>query len=216
MGRIDMGNSKVVTISRSMQEIQNDCKIWATEIEKSYIPDLIVFIAKSGYLFAKSFADYFNCDMVDVLAKRPANGTKDGLKSIMKLVPEKLVLKIVSSPLMYKYNENKKDRCIELSQRYYYETNKNHKNILIIDDSVDTGWTLLQVENMVKKDFPNAVIKTASYSVIEYSQKRISVDYERMKNTVVLTCTSRKSKEYDKFINDYEKWIVDKNQSCGL
>jgi hypoxanthine phosphoribosyltransferase len=91
-----------------------------------------------------------------------------------------------------------------------------HKNILIVDDSVDTGWTLLQVEKEVKKDFPYAVIKTAGYSVIKYSRKRISVDFNRLEDTVVLTCTSRKSNEYNRFISDYEKWILEKNQSCGL
>ena len=34
----------------------------------------------------------------------------------------------------------------------------------------------------------------------------MEVDFYRHKNKVILTATSRKSKQYDGFIRDYEEW----------
>lgn len=76
-----------------------------------------------------------------------------------------------------------------------------------MDDSVDTGWTLKCVYNVVGSNFPDAEIKTAGYSVIEYSEERICVDFYRYKNAIVLTATSRKSNQYKIFLEQYENWM---------
>lgn len=103
---------KINIMSLSMEAVQKDCREWARKIADNYSPDLIIFIAKSGYLFAEPLADHFKCE-----------------------------------------------------------------------------------------------IKTAAYSVIDYSRNRISVDFFRYENVVILTAASRKSKEYDGFIAAYEKWL---------
>lgn len=191
-----------------MVDIQRDCREWAEEIANGFRPDLIIFIAKSGYLFAEPMSQYFHCSMADIVAKRPASAEKDKLRRIIRLIPEKIILRTISSALMYKFNEKKQERFVETSIRYNCEKKKKHDRILIVDDSVDTGWTLLQVRKEVENSFPAAIVRTAGYSVIEYSKNRISVDYYRYKNTVILTATSRRSAEYDKFISAYEKWLL--------
>lgn len=203
----DLSVKPVIRVSSvNMEDVQKDCKEWADKIAGQYIPDLIIFIAKSGYLFAEPMAECFGCRMAGITAKRPASNTKDGLKGIIRLVPEKILLRLLSSAFMYKFHEKKQERSIEISAGYRLEKNNAHKKILIVDDSVDTGWTLLLVKKEVEKDFPSAIVKTAGYSVIEYSKQRISVDFHRYENMVILTATSRNSDEYDKFITQYEEW----------
>lgn len=198
---------KIKIMSLPMKAVQKDCREWAGEIAKKETFDLIIFIAKSGYLFAEPMAAYFGCPMAGITAKRPASGAKDNLKGIIRLIPEKLVLKIISSPFMYRFHEKKRERVIEKSAGYYAERKKKHEKVLLVDDSVDTGWTLLQVEEEIKKDFPDAVVRTAGYCVIAYSKSKVSVDYCRYENTVILTATSRKSQEYGKFMEEYERFL---------
>ena len=64
----------------------------------------------------------------------------------------------------------------------------------------------LPCEKIIRTYFPKAEVKTAGYALIEYSRKRVEVDFYRHKNKVILTATSRKSKQYDGFIRDYEEW----------
>lgn len=193
-----------------MKSVISDCEGWAKEIGESYKPDLIVFIAKSGFLFAKPIADYFDCAMVDILVSRPASKTKDKLKKIIEIIPNIIILNILKMPIMYKFNEKKKERNIKISERYKSEKQKIHRKILIVDDSVDTGWTLQCVYKVVSDNFPNAIVKTAAYTVIDYSKDRVSVDYFRYRNTIVLTATSRKSNQYNKFLEQYEVWMAEK------
>ena len=197
--------NKIMTLSKPMQEIVPDCENWANEISKTFVPDLIVYIAKSGFLFAKPMSEVLKCPMVDIIANRPSNRGKDRTKKIIEHLPEKIVLFMLKSPFVYLFHEIKKEREICITPRYKAEAAKEHKRILIVDDSVDTGHTLYGVVKQVEDDFPGAEIKTAGYSVIAYSRKRINVDYYRYENVIIL----RKSSEYGKFLHLYNEWIGD-------
>lgn len=204
-----ISGNKITTLSKSMREIVSDCKNWANEISKTFVPDLIVYIAKSGFLFAKPMSEVLKCPMVDITANRPSNKGKDRAKKIIEHLPEKAVMFMLKSSFMYLFHEIKKEREICITPRYIVEVAKEHKRILVVDDSVDTGHTLYGVVKQVKADFPEAEIKTAGYSVIDYSRKRIDVDYYRYENAIILTATSRKSSEYGEFLHLYDEWIGD-------
>ena len=77
---------------------------------------------------------------------------------------------------------------------------------MIIDDSADTGWTLVEVKEEVKKLFPNSEIRIGCYCEIDYCKNRIKVDYSRYRNTIVLTATSRYSPEHSMFISELCEW----------
>ena len=110
---------------------------------------------------------------------------------------------------MYRFNDKKNERKIEVTSRYEKERQKKHKKILIIDDSVDTGWTMQNVLKEAKASFGEAEIKIASYSVITYSKRRINVDYYRYEDAIVMTATSRRSKQHTDFLRNYDEWIAE-------
>lgn len=194
-------------IHKNMEEIYGDCYRWAEGIGGYYHPDLLVFVAKSGYLFAKPLSDYFRCPMVDILVSRPASGTKDVLRGIIKWIPQKVVDWILGSKWMYVFHEKNGKRDMVLTERFYREINKPYKNILIVDDSVDTGWTAKLVKETIEEKKRDSMVKLASYCVISGSEKRLDVDFSRYKDTIVLTGTSRKSKEYEDFLAEYDEWV---------
>ena len=194
-------------IHKSMEEIYEDCYCWAAEIARSYQPDLLVFVAKSGYLFAKPLSDYFQCPMVDILVSRPASGTKDFLKGIIKIIPQKIIDGILGSKWMYLFHEKNDKRDMVLTERFNRAIVQPYENILIVDDSVDTGWTAKMVKEAVKNKKCDSVVKLASYCVISASEKRLKTDFVRYTDTIVLTGTSRKSKEYEVFLAEYGEWV---------
>lgn len=187
-------------------EIAAHCTEWAQEIERDFKPDLVLFIATSGFLFAKPMAKQFGCDIVDIRVSRIGNKIKDRLKSLIKCIPQKIILALVSSQLKYYFNDKKCERTVQITPRYQAAVRHLYKKILIVDDAVDTGWTMNTIKEKVKKDFPAAEIKTAAYMVSDFSGKHIKIDFWKYKNEIVLNPTSRKIEGYQEYIDSYKAW----------
>ena len=47
-------------VELSIKSLENLCKDWALEVKKEFNADLVIYIAKGGYLVAKPFSDIFN------------------------------------------------------------------------------------------------------------------------------------------------------------
>lgn len=197
---------KIDVFSKTKLEVEADCKVWAEEIGKEYRPDIIVFLAKSGFLFAKSMAEYFCCPMVDITVSRPGNDGKDVIKRLVPKLPQWLLFALLRSKASYGYQESNKNREVKLSERFKNLDWKQYKKILIVDDSTDTGWSLLAVKDEIEKRAAEAEIRTASYCVIDLSKSRVNVEYSRYRNTIVVSATSRYSKEYKEFMNELTVW----------
>lgn len=198
---------KISVIEKSRIEVEQECKAWAREILREYKPDAVVFIANSGFLFGNKMADEMKCPLFYISANRSGNNTKNKVGIIAKYIPQRLVEVMISSPLKYYIHSHKRERNIVLSRELIVAMNAGVKNILLVDDAVDTGWTIRQAVIELGEKYPNVIIKTASYTVSEYSSKVVQIDFYRYWNKIILTATSRKSQEYIDFINDVSKWI---------
>lgn len=204
-----MGKHPKITVEeKSWDEIKADCREWAKEIQKEYQPDLIVFIAKSGFAFAQPMNEVFQCDMADIIASRPATGAKDVLRPIIERMPKKLVYGIISSPISYWFHGKNDNREIVVTHRLSHQIDKDHKRVLVVDDSVDSGWTMLHVRETVRRLFPTAMVRVASYCIIDEGNRRTVVDYHRHLNYVIITATSRRSEEYSCFLKELQKWTI--------
>lgn len=198
---------KIRVFAKNRYEVEQDCKKWAKRIGKEYKPDLIVFIAKSGFLFAKPMAEVFGCEMVDIRVSRPGNDGKDKVRKLVPKMPQWLLFALLKSKAAYGYQESNSEREVETGERFEKMDWGKYRKILIVDDSTDTGFSLLAAKEAVSKAAPNSEVRTASYCVIDISRKRVGVDYGRYRNTIVVTATSRYSEEYKGFVSDLERWI---------
>ena len=198
--------NKIRVFSRTRSEIDRDCQKWAEKIGLEYRPDLIVFIAKSGFLFAEPMADHFGCPMVDISVSRPGNDGKDTIRKLIPRMPQKLLFALLSSKATYGYQETNSEREVKISERYQRLDWSKYKKILLVDDSADTGFSLIAAQNAIKASAPESEVRTACYCVIDISKKRVKVDYHRYRNTIVVSATSRYSDEYDDFIGSIRKW----------
>lgn len=199
---------KIEVFSRSKAEVEADCRLWAEEIGKEYKPDLIVFIAKSGFLFAKPMAEYYGCPMVDIRVSRPGNDGKDLIKRIIPRLPQWLLAALLKSKVNYGYQEKNKERNIVLSESFNNLCWERYHKVLIVDDSTDTGWSLIAAKKEIAKKAMACDIRTASYCVLDYSKSRVSVDFYRHENTIVVTATSRYSNQYNDFVNELNTWVL--------
>lgn len=182
----------------------------AQEIEKTYRPDLIVYIARGGYLIGLTIANYFHIPCIGIYAERKGNGLKNFLSPILRVLPKRIKLMLRQFELKSGAHASASKRNIFWDKRNNGASLKNINRILVVDDSVDTGHSMLQVKNKIYDDFDRVIIKTAAINVWSKSSAICITDYTRYKDTIITTPMSKDSQEYplfdklfeDRFINN--------------
>lgn len=197
---------RVRVFFRSRYMVQNDCRLWARSIAADWQPDLVVFLAKSGFLFARPIADELDCSIVDISVSRPDNGEKDRVREKVPWVPRWVLALALSARSGYERHERESGRKVVRSPRFEALNLRSYLRILVVDDSVDTGWSMRRVLDLLAEEAPESEVRVASYCVIEASESRVHCDYRRFTNTIVMTATSRFSPEYRDFLKDLEDW----------
>lgn len=196
-------------IELSIEELENQCREWAKEIKKTYQPDLIVYVAKAGYLIGKEMKDVFNVPLVGISATREGNRLKEIVGPIISLLPNFVRNVLISIELKSNKHEKNTERQICFHKSLEDIKNEDVKHILVVDDSVDTGHSMKQVIDGIASVFIRAEIKVAGLNVWDKSNNVIITDYALYKNTVIKSPMSKDSTEYKKFMDIYIKETKD-------
>ena len=59
------------------KELEKECNSWARKISESYQPDLIIYIAKGGYLIGREMREVFDVPMIGIGTSRDGNSFKE-------------------------------------------------------------------------------------------------------------------------------------------
>lgn len=191
----------------SMEELRKTCHKWSLDIKEDYCPDLIVFIAKSGFVIAEEFSKTFDIPMAEIMASRVGGKMKKRIAPLFRKMPLSIRNRIVASKFAYTINDRKQNRDVVVPHklREMASTGK-YRRILLIDDSVDTGWTFINVMKTVKKMFDCSEIKTLSLIEMSYSNKRFTPDYSLFRDVLLMTPAQMDSTENELFLDQYYAW----------
>lgn len=162
---------------------------------------MVVYIARGGYLIGETIAGYFSVDNIGIHAEREGGKLKELISPILKCLPQSIKLSLrkieLASGVHKEYKERKiywdnSDVCLQIL--------KNKKNILVVDDSVDTGYSMISVVHEICRDVGEDVtIKTAAINYWSKSLSVIRTDFFNYKDTIIQTPMSKDSKEYSIF-----------------
>ncbi|AVJ16953.1 hypothetical protein CLM71_07320 [Serratia sp. MYb239] len=183
---------KVITVLNS--DFDNLCFQLADKINSGYSPDLIVGVATGGEFVAKKIAERLNVPTLIIKRQRGATKYKTKFK-ISKLLP--LLPEFINNKLRVfevKYNEwvfNKKGRVVNSGKVIFKEGDaeqlKKSKNIILVDDSVDSGGTFVDCINFLNNHCKQeTVIKTAALNVT-FSDPVVKPDF-CMYEEILLRC----------------------------
>lgn len=189
----------------SIIETEKKCKEWAKEVKKEYKPDIIVYVAKAGYLIAQSMNDILNAELVGIDAAREGNLLKEIASPILSILPNFIKNFLRKLELKSNIHNKKNNRSIIFHESLSKINSDKKYNILVVDDSVDTGNSMKQIVDVLSKTFSKSQIKTAAFNVWNQSEKIISIDFALYRDVVLKTPCSKDSKEYKKFIEIYKK-----------
>lgn len=201
----DNSNKTYGMIVIDYSNIDEYCDQLYKKVILEYNYDLVIFLAKGSYIIGKTMAEKNNCEFIEIFATRSGSKIKKLLKPFLKLIPQKIAKKLREKELNSNVHEYKSDRAINYDKNIWTHF-KNKKKILIVDDSVDTGYSILYTYEAVKNYFDNADIKVASINTFTKSKSVVNVDYCLYEDCLIKGPWSSDSKENKKYVKDYYSW----------
>lgn len=193
-------------IDLTLDDILSECNKLHSKIIQNFNYDLVIFVAKGAYLIGKDLAELNDVPLLVVSAKRKGNKIKKLISPLLKFVPNKILIKLREKENNSSYHENNSERYVSFDEKIYSKFNEK-KKILLVDDSIDTGNTIISVKESLEKYFYNSTIKIATINVMK--KANIYPDYFLYENKLVRGPWSSDSKENYKYINLYYKWLED-------
>lgn len=191
-------------IELSLKKLDEVSRKFAVEIKKEYQPDLVIYLAKGAYLIGKSMCKVFDVPLIAVGSTREGNELKEKLASLLGLLPRWLCNLLRRIELKSNVHEHNKERHIEFLDDITGLKIKNDKlKILVVDDSVDTGSSILATQELIKSKFHNSLIRVAVLNVMSQSKENIKVDYYLYTDKMLRTPMSKDSREYRQFLKIY-------------
>lgn len=172
-------------------------------IVKDYDYDIVVFIAKGSFTIGSTLAILKNVPLIEISAKRPVRYIKKILISFIKFIPKSILIKLRTREMKSSIYEKDKNRNITFN-KHIYNLHEKKKKILLVDDSIDSGYTIIEAKQALENIFKNAEIKIAVLNCMDKSI--IKPDFILHHNTLLCGPWSNDSKYYKQFVKTYEEW----------
>jgi len=191
-------------VELSIKNTEEDTLKVAKLIDSNFVPEIVVFISKGSYIIGKTFSNYYNVPLIEIFAVREGNKLKEVVGPLLKIIPKRLKNYLREKELNSGIHKKNNQRHVYISKGESFL--KNSSNILVVDDSVDTGHTAKQVVDFIESKYGNSKsVKFASLNFFEDSLEVFKVDYTLYENTILIGPWSKDSSYYKEFINQYNK-----------
>ncbi|POP52215.1 phosphoribosyltransferase [Zhongshania marina] len=178
--------------ARSVSKFDELCACLAEQVISSgFKPDIVVGIARGGSYVVTSMTLLGGLPQVHVKAQRAGTKVKTKLKleKIVSLFPSWFANTVRILEVYYReFSFLLKGRSAEQREAIivdgHFEFNDSANSILIVDDAVDSGSTMVTVESLVREVFPQADIKVAAICTT-FRNPICQVDYVLYKRAIV-------------------------------
>lgn len=191
-------------VELSLKDVKEKSKDLYNTIKQDYFEyELVIFIAKGSYLIGYELAELNKVPLLEIYATRKGGKLKNLIKPILKIIPKNILIKLRKKEMNSNFHERNNSREIIFNSNLFKEY-KNCKNILLVDDSIDSGYSVLEAKKVLDKYFNKANIKVAVFNVMNKSI--IGSDYNLFTNMMINGPWSNDSKYNSEFIKKYIEW----------
>lgn len=191
----------------SRKNLQEENKKLYELIIKDYNYDLVIFIARGSYLIGKDIAQYNNSSLVEIFATRKGGKLKKIVSPFLKIIPKCIKNILRKKEFNSNYHEKNSDRKINFDKNIWNKY-KKCKKILLVDDSVDTGYSIKLAKEAIEIFFNNAEVRVAAINYFSKSTKVVKTDYSLYVDKMLLGPWSNDSKENSKYLKEYNDWHI--------
>ena len=190
-------------IELSRENVRNECIRFEKNIKSEYEYDLIIFVAKGAYYIGKFLSEIDNTPLLMISATRKGNSLKKLLKPFLKLVPKKAQVFLREKEMNSNYHKKNNDRVISFDNKKWNKY-KGKRNVLIVDDSIDTGNSIEQVYKVVREYYEDSNVEVAVFNCMDNAS--FKPRFSLYTNTMINGPWSSDSKYNKDFIKQYEEW----------
>ena len=127
------------------------------------------------------------------------------ISPFLKIIPTSIKNVLRKKEFNSNYHEKNNERSISFDEDKWNQY-KNCKKILLVDDSVDTGYSIKYAKEAIEKFFDKATVKVAAINYFEKSKKIVNTDYYLYTEKMLLGPWSNDSKENKEYLNEYYSW----------
>jgi len=188
-------------IELSGKDVERDSLILANMAAESWgRPDAVVFVARGAFKIGHTMAQHFQVPLLEIQASRKSGKIKTLISPFLFLIPAGIKKKLRSAEVGSDYHKRNADRDVRFNRAAWDEL-PNINRILLTDDSVDTGNTVLAAKKALQEFFPGAEIKIAALNYFSFSQ--IRPDFFLRTDTMLNGPWSRDSEENKQFAKEY-------------
>jgi hypoxanthine phosphoribosyltransferase len=163
-------------IELSIEDIARHGKKLAENVSSWGIPDVVIFIARAGYLLGDEIAKYFQVPLLAINASRKASSIKALVAPLLKVLPVSVKKIMRTFEVSSSYHSTNAERAVSFNNEIW-SSFKNSDRVVLVDDSIDTGNTILAVKGVLRSFFLNADIKVAALNYFSSCDKNLIPDY---------------------------------------
>lgn len=189
----------------SKKSLQEENKKLFEKVKKDYDYDLVVFIARGSYLIGKDLADLNNVPLLEIFATRKGGKLKKIVSPFLKIIPKKVKNILRDKEFNSNYHEKNNGRSINFNEKVW-NNYKDKKRILLVDDSVDTGYSIKYAKESIENFFTDSIVKVAGINCFEKSKKIVNTDFYLYTDVLLLGPWSNDSKENKEYLKEYGEW----------
>lgn len=168
--------------------------------ENGYVPNHVLYVERAGLLVGYEVAEFFNCTMSGICSSRSGHSLKSKAKIILRYLPRTITHLLRNIEFKSKVHTIKRERSVYIES----QLPPKEKNILLVDDAIDTGYSLKAVlDFLITKGYRRRDIKTA---VLTTTQNNVicKADISLFDQVSFAFPWSYDSKEYDQAWKLYE------------
>lgn len=176
------------------EEFNKECTALGHEIFAQFHPDVIIGVLTGGGFVGRQVAKVSPTKPIYTEIKIQRGGTskkeKGLLHKILQCLPYSVlnVLRMLESVLLeYKSKKNnpKREGTICLPKDIISILSERKRKVLLVDDAIDSGATLLLIKQYLLNEFPNIDVKIAVITVTT-RHPLVMADYYRYNNRTLI------------------------------
>lgn len=177
------------------EDFNKECLLLGHDIFADYDPDVIIGVLNGGGYVGRQIVQVSPKETTYVEVKIQRDGTTKKEKGLIHRILQSLpygvlnILRILESIVLEyksKKNNTKRKGKIKLPENVVsLLSDGKHKKVLLVDDAIDSGATLLLIKQYLKSKFENIDVKIAVITITT-KQPLVVADYYRYYNRTLI------------------------------
>ncbi len=177
------------------QDFNLACEAFTLKIMETFAPDIVIGVLTGGGVIGREMMSTFHkksdCYYVEVKLQRGSTKAKEAsnVKALLKRLPEWMLntLRIMEVELLEikaKFVKPHRYGILSLEDDIKKKLVSKGKRVLIVDDCIDTGWTLKIIRDYLEKTYPGNEYKIAVFTTA-HRHPVMKADFQLYNRTLI-------------------------------